>query len=564
MDSMMLGQIEDIGQVMDQITEWVLITDVSGNILYANPQVEKISGYSYEELIGNNPSVLKSELVPRQVYTKLWNTILKGDIYKGTITNRHKDNSLYYLASTIYPIKDKKGNIKYFIAINKDVTSNGELAKQIHTSLHYDGLTGLLNRNSFIEKVSEAKRHSENIAVLAITINKLGLINSRYGFVCGDRVIKEVGSRIKKILCNLCDDYVVSRPEGKVFGVLVTNYKNTSTIVQLIHKIEESMKIPMEIADDQIHISLTFGISTFQKNVEEEIRSDALLTRAQLALSTAKDSSTLYNYEFYTPSMNKQANDLICKENEIHAAYENDEFISYFQPFIDLETGKVSGLEALMRRKTAGGEVITPIQFISLLEDTGLIVEVGYSLTREICIQIRSWLDTYGYCMPISINLSPVQFKDKHFYEKIIKIIEEEGVSPELITFEITESMLIEDINRTVEILERLRLKGFSVSIDDFGTGYSSLSYIQKFKINHIKIDMSFVRNIVESERDQSIVKAIIMMAGGLSVGTIAEGVENIDQLELLKNLGCDIGQGYLWDKPLPADEITAKYFKNI
>ncbi len=553
-------QLNIIKLAFDQITDWIVITDITGTILYINPAVEAVSGYSNIELLGNKPSAFQSELVPREVYTELWETILAGKIYSNIVTNRHKSGTLYYIASVITPIKDETGEIKYFISTGREMSDESEINSQIHNVIHYDALTGLLNRKSFVEEICKSKENCKNIAVVAVTINKLGLINSRFGFLWGDKVIREIGLRIKNFLDGDC---LVSRPEGKVFAILYPDFGNPHKIVQFITKLEEVLKEPILIKAEQIYLSVSFGISTHPSDKVSEIhvKADALLTRAQLALSKAKKSNRLENYEFYTFSMNQQANDQIQKENEIYQAFKNDEFISYFQPFINLETGRVSGAEALMRRKKATGEIVSPIEFIGILEETGLIIEVGFNLIDKICQQIRSWIDQYGLDLPVSINLSPVQFKDELFCQKMMAIVEKYRIPSRLINFEITESILIEDTNRTICLLERLRENGFSVSIDDFGTGYSSLSYIQRFKINRIKIDMSFITNIVTNEADQAIVKAIIMMAEGLNLETLAEGVETADQLAILRDLGADIGQGYYWDKPLSAEEVTLKYF---
>ncbi|NLI90505.1 MAG: EAL domain-containing protein [Epulopiscium sp.] len=548
--------LNNIMETAEQIADWVIVTDICGVILYANPEVENLSGYSKEELIGNKPSKFKSDLVSNDVYEKLWETILRGEPYLNLIVNRHKNGNLFHLANTISPIRNKEGEIKYFISIAKSLNNEGKLKRQIHNAVHNDRLTGLLNRNSFIAEMSLAKLRYKKFAVIAISINKLGLINNKYGFLFGDKVIREVGIIIGE---NTSPNCVLSRVESKVFGLIVPSYESEVQIINMINKIDESLNKPFKIKGEEVYVSVSYGITTYTSDNYEEIKSkdhDLLLTRAQLALSSVKKYNTLQRYEFYTPEMNKRASNIISMESEIYTAYKNDEFISFYQPFIDLTSGEICGLEALMRRQKPTGEIIAPNQFIESLEETGLIIEVGFSLIEKICRQMRNWIDTYGCCPPVSINLSPTQFKDEFFCEKLIAIIEKEKVPTNLITLEITESMLIEDVNRTVCILERLRSHGFTISLDDFGTGYSSLSYIQRFKINTIKVDMSFIRNIRKSQADQAIVKAIIMMAKALDLKTIAEGVETKEQVKIIKDLGCDIGQGFYWDKPMPAKEI--------
>lgn len=552
----MIDILDTIKKTADQIADWIIVTDICGQILYVNPEVEDLSGYSKEELIGNKPSKFKSELVSNDVYKKLWKTILRGEPYLNLIVNRHKNGNLFHLANTISPIRNKDGEITYFISIAKSLNNEGKLKRQIHNAIHNDRLTGLLNRNSFIAEMSLAKLRYKKFAVIAISINKLGLINSKYGFLLGDKIIREVGMIVGE---NTCKNCVLSRVESKVFGLIVPNYENESQIVDMINRIDQSLNKPFKIKGEEVYVSVSYGITTYTSDNYEEIKSkdhDILLTRAQLALSSVKKHNILQRYEFYTPEMNKRARNIISMENEIYIAYKNDEFISYYQPFVDLKSGKICGLEALMRRQKPTGEIIAPNQFIESLEETGLIIEVGFSLIEKICKQMRNWIDSYGYCPPVSINLSPTQFKDEFFCEKLISIIEKEKVPSNLIVFEITESMLIEDVNRTICILERLRSRGFTISLDDFGTGYSSLSYIQRFKINTIKVDMSFIRNITRSQADQAIVEAIIMMAKALDLETIAEGVETKEQVEIIKDLGCDIGQGFYWDKPMPANQI--------
>ena len=554
-----MEQLKIMKMAFQQIKDWVVITNVDGVILYVNNEVENLSGYSKEEIMGHKPSMWKSDLMPQEAYKNLWDTITKGEVYVGVVINRHKDGKVFHLVNTISPIKDNEGEISYFISTAREINHNSVFEEKMHYATRYDTLTGLLSRKSFLDTTYRHIQKQNKFALLVITVNKLSLINSTHGFVWGDKVIKEVGVRIKE---TIGEEFIVSRLEGNMIGILLPDFKNPSKIVQFIQTIQQAMRAPMPIKNEEVYISVAFGVSIYPNDLVAEEDAETLLTRAQLALFQAKNSNGLHNYEFYTFLMNQQANEQLYMESDIYKAYENDEFIPYFQPFIHLDTGQVCGLEALIRRKKSTGEITLPGEFISFLEETGLIVEVGISLIHKICAEMRSWIDHNGRGIPVAINLSPVQFKDTQFFEKMMEIIKHYGIPPCLLTFEITESMLVENIDRTKSLLNKLKSAGFTISIDDFGTGYSSLSYLQEFDIDYLKIDMSFIRDMVANEADETIVRAIIMMSEGLKLETIAEGVETQEQLELLKTLGCGRGQGYYWDAPLPAEQIATKYLK--
>ena len=547
-------ELDIIKLALEQIKTWVVLTDIYGDILYANSVVEDISGYSIGELLGRNPSVLKSDLMPHEIYVELWENVINGKAYKCVFANRHKDGNLYYLASSIYPIKDREGEIKYFLSIGSHMDDEDEFVQQIHEAMHYDRLTGFHNRNSFVEAIYQIREERKDIGILAISIKNMGLINTMHGFVFGDYVIKEVASKIKKVLG---DDGILARIDGKRFGILLIDLNNPYRVIRIIELIEEAFEEPILVKGEELDISLSYGISmgAFDKDIMHR-DAEMLLTNAELALSRAGEGDLAKRYRFYMPSMNQEISERVDRERQINSAFRDDEFIPYFQPIIDITAGKISGLEALMRHRKPTGEIVAAGHFIDILEETGLIVDVGFNLIRKICAQMKRWIDGNGYNLPVSINLSPMQFRDIYFCNKVLDIIGEAGIPPRLINFEITESMLIEDIDRTMSILENMKERGFNVLIDDFGTGYSSLSYIQRLKIDCIKIDMSFLRNIVESNADQTIVKAIVMMSKGLNLQTIAEGIETKEQLDMIIELGCDMGQGYYWSHPLPAEGL--------
>lgn len=544
---------------IEQIQDWLVITDMEGNILYINNQVEKISGYDRSEVIGKNPSIWKSGESSAKIYTKLWETILHDRPYYGVIANRGKDGKIFYLANTISPVKDEYGEIRYFVSTAKDITQNYELKKQLHDVIHYDTLTGLCNKKYFIEKAEKLLGKAKNSAMLVMNIEKISVINNTYGFEYGDQVIKKIGQRIQDTVDKT---YLMGRIEEHTFGVLIPDFKSFSAVITLIKVIESSLKKPFEIEGSQLqelYIEVSTGVGVYPSDASAGAE---LLIRAQTALSKVQSINTSYSYAFYTPQMDEGVEQELLLETEIHKAYENDEFIPYFQPFINIKDGRICGLEALMRRKDSKGEITFPGKFIEKLEQMGLIEKVELRFIRKVCCEISHWIDSGLKVVPVAINLSPLQFRNKNLAREIMAIIDEVGIPKNLITIEITESLLMEDMLMTKEILQQLKDEGFLISLDDFGTGYSSLGYLKEFKADQLKIDMVFIREILKSKGDQAIVKAIIAIARALEMQTVAEGIEQREQLELLAQLGCDLGQGYYWDAALPAQKIARKYLR--
>lgn len=554
---MFLEDFSSVEHVLEQIEDWVVITDTEGIVLYLNAATEKISGYKRKELLGNKLSKIKSNVMPTEIYHNLWSNLLNEESFECVFANKHKDGHLYYIANSIYPIKGEDGKPHCFISLGKEMHEEYDLTKQIHETMHYDRLTGLLNRSSFVENLDQIKWAKHSVTVITIKIGRLGIINKQYGFGHGESSIKEASDRIQEILDK---DIMFSRIDGNVFALSLIDCQNMHTIVSLIKRIEGLFYEPMDIKGQKIYISLAFGVAT-QNIHAERVDGSTLIANAQIALSQVKQINVIDKYEFYTAHMNEELQKRAEAENQIVQGNRNNEFVPFFQPIFDLKTGEVCSLEALVRWEKPSGELVGPGAFIKILEETGLIVEVGYSLIRQIAHFIKGCISAFGYCLPIAINLSPVQFKDKNFEERILAYFESEGIPSNLIIFEITESTFIEDIEFTTELLEKIHEKGFRVAIDDFGTGYSSLAYLQKLKVNTLKIDMSFIENIVKNEGDQVIVNAVIKMAKGLGLHTVAEGIETREQMEIVRTLGGDEGQGFYWDKPMSAQDILV-YFE--
>lgn len=584
-----------LARAMDEIDDWVLISDANGTIRYVNRAVERISGYSRSELVGGSLSKLKSDNLSasqfdvsesaeamlkisaddmkEELVQHLWGGVDQGIAFQGVFANTNKNGQLYYIENKIYALgrsnieeQSAEDEPRLFITIGKELDREDDRTNKIHDALHFDRLTGLLNRSYFLERLSEMCAGAEDgISVVAFKIRNLGLINKQHSFQYGERVIK----RVTEVIEDMLDKQALfGRVHGNVF-VLGLHHDAIQRTIDLVHQIERLFEEELAVKNQPIKVTLIFGIAHCVEQDQgcghaKGSRDVAqLLANAQIALSQVRRINAIDRYAVYHADMGDQLQNRAEIEERIFAGYRNDEFIPYFQPIVDLNEDVIYSCEALIRWKKPTGELISPGEFIPVLEESGMVVEVGYQFVRKVCDFMNETFKNHGFWVPVSINLSSLQFKDPHFEERVLDYIASRNIPPNLVTFEITESTFIEDLGQTSEILEMIKARGHSVSIDDFGTGYSSLAYLQRFKVNTIKIDMSFIRNIVHNEGDQVIANAVLMMARGLGLRTVAEGVEETEQSEIVRKLGTDKGQGYLWSKPLPPEELVQFYQEN-
>jgi len=555
----LVDELKKLKTAIENSGDWILITDKYGTIEYANRAVENISKYNKKEIIGKNPRIFKSNKHDIEFYKNLWNTILSGNIFNAIIINRKKTGELFELHYSITPLKDESGNITHFVATAKDITEQKTLEKQIEYLKYYDSLTGLYNRNFFIEELQRIIKRSEveslRFSVVILDIDKFTSINDTFGYEIGDDILKITGERIVNIVSNEC---IVSRFEADKFGIILTNTENPEDIVTLLEKIRNNLKIPINIKNEDIIITLSMGIAIFPENGNTP---DTLIKNAEIALSKSREEH-MNSYKFFEEDLNIKTSEFVHMQRHLFHALEKNEFVMHYQPYFDATTQKISGIEALLRWYSPKFGIVTPDMFIPYLEETGMIIDVGKWIIQTVCRQIKEWIDK-GYktsIVPVFINLSLAQFLQKDLLEFVGKTIADTGIYPSFLGFEITESTFTQDITYTKYILEILRKKGISLSIDDFGTGYSSLSSLKKIPINNIKIDRSFINELINSPEDASIVITTITMAHNLGLKTIAEGVETEDQCKFLRILRCDMLQGYYFCKPIPASEVE-KFF---
>ncbi len=545
--------MKKLSTAVEKSSDWILITDREGNIEYVNKAFEQMTGYTQEEVIGKNPKILKSGKHDEKVYKEMWDTILSGHTYYGMLINRKKNGELFTIYHTITPLVDDKGNITHFVATSKDITQQQIMEERLNYLAYYDPLTELPNRTLFLDRLNQSIARIEYtkkiVGVLSIDLYRFTLINDAFGSKVGDIVLKTVAERL---VSSVREGDTVARLGSDEFGIVLADVANNEDIIFIVEKIMKTISQPIKADGEEIVITPSIGISINSKDIKD---SQTLIQNADIALTRAKEQGG-NNYQFYTPEMNVRASELIVMERQLITALKNDEFILHYQPYWDINTKKMVGMEALVRWQSKDKGLIPPGKFIPILEETKMIIEVGEWILRTALRRVKEWQDKGYAVVPVSVNLSLIQFRQKDLAEMVRKVIGEISFNTSFLTLEITESAFMQDIEFTSSVLKKFKDIGCSISIDDFGTGYSSLSYLKRFPVDNLKIDISFIRDLTTDPDTASIVSAIIAMAHSLNIKTIAEGVETEEQWKFLRLLKCDVIQGFYLSKPLPSEEV--------
>lgn len=549
--------IEILGHLISSIDTIIVIADSNRRITYINKNASAVIGDISKNIGKNLFDFLGIESSDSHLMNKIDYFLKKDNKFETITCTTNAKNEHIYLDNTLSLI-NYKDNTKYYLAISKDITHTYMLKQQVYRANYFDSLTDLPNQRTFLETVKTymdiVKEENIKFNIILIDISKVSAINNKYGFLVGDYVIQEVGHRISKLL-GFSD--VLAKLKDDIFAVLHVQLTDTHESVMLLDSLAKELKYPIKINKTEIYVDFKAGIVTYPDNQDEE---ETLIDKAQIALTKAKFSNKHIKYMFYTPKIKEEVQSQIKMETEMYEALENDEFDVYYQPFLDINNNTIVGMEALLRRRCSDGTIEFPSTFIPVLEQMKLMDRVGLLVIEKVCIQMRKWIDAGYKLVPVAINLSPVQFENLNLPQNIMIILKKYNIHPQNIILEITENVLIQDINLTKDILNKLRGYGFAIALDDFGTGYSSIGYLKQFKFDHLKIDISFIRGILKNKQDKNIVKAIIAIAKSFKLKTIAEGIEKEEQLKFVFNMGCEMAQGYLWDKPIPAKLIEERY----
>jgi len=546
-------QMRKLSGAVDQIADAVMITDKSGVMEYVNPAFEKMTGFSRAEVIGKTPSILKSDKQHPAFYQRLWKTILRGETFSDVIINRRKNGSLYYEEKTITPQLNSEGEVVHFISTGKDVTERIESQERLHHLAHHDALTGLPNRVLLLDRLNQALTRSlwrsRKIAVMFLDMDRFKVINDTLGHDAGDDLLKLMSERL--LDCVRPGD-TVARLGGDEFAVILNDIARYDDVLPVAKKILETLTQPVHINEHELFITSSIGISMFPNDGGD---SHTLLKKADVAMYRAKEKGK-DNFQFYTSDDDNRAVERLTMETQLRRALVRDEFTLNFQPQLSLVNGEIIGLEALIRWKNKDKENVSPMQFIPILEETGMIIPVGDWVLQKACQQQKAWQEAGFAPHRIAVNLSIRQFQSRGLVKRLEEILSETGLAPEYLELEITENLLIDQIKDTAKLLHELHEMGVFLSIDDFGTGYSSMNYLKRLPFDNLKIDRMFVRDVTNNPDDAAITTAIIDLAHTMKLQVIAEGVETKEQLQFLKGRRCDAMQGFLFCPPIDARSL--------
>lgn len=535
--------------VFETANEAVMITNTHNEIIKVNSAFSDITGYLASEVINQNLTQFKFTSEDKS-YLKNIFTILKNQgSWQGELCSEQKNGEKYLQWLAISTMKDPNNRVEGYVFLFSDITQRKADEQRIWKQANFDSLTGLANRGLFIEhfyrSIERAKRKNKLVALLFIDLDRFKYVNDTFGHAAGDLLLIEAGNRINK---NLRKSDTVARLGGDEFALVLPDIDELHSVEAVVNKLLASLSQPYDLEGKNAFISASIGITIYPENGTD---TETLLRNADSAMYKAKEKGRNASY-FFTHEMDVNAQRRRALEQALHYALKNNELFLNFQPIINFETGEVTSCEALIRWKNSEFGFISPDEFIPLAEDVGLIIPIGEWVLKEACKVAMTWVTTRRETAPsISVNLSSYQFKKQDITQLVKQTLFETGLPASRLTLEITESLLVNDDESTLSQLEQLRALGVSLSIDDFGTGYSSLSYLKKFPINYLKIDKSFVMDLVLDKESRALIEGILSMAKSLQLEVIAEGVETQAQAIFLKSRSCSYGQGYLYSKPL-------------
>ncbi|WP_168204831.1 bifunctional diguanylate cyclase/phosphodiesterase [Noviherbaspirillum sp. UKPF54] len=546
---------------LNSIGDGVITTDIDGKVVYLNPAAEQMCRWTNADAVGQSLDAVARIVDPvsrHAAASTLEATLLGNKVMRrpsSSILIRH-DGTEAAVDDSCAPMHDRDGRVVGAVLVFRDVSAMREMSLRMAYIAQHDALTDLPNRFLLNDRLAQAiglaQRHGTRAALLFVDLDRFKHVNDTLGHATGDRLLQEIARRLR---AGTRDTDTISRHSGDEFVILLQQVSDSIDAARAATQVLKSITEPYFIDEHDIHVSASIGISICP---DDGADGTTVIKHAEAAMYQAKAQGR-NNYQFFTRHINERALRRFALESSLRRAVAREESALHYQPKLCIASGRVIGAEALIRWNNLGSGPVPPAQFIPIAEETGLIIPIGEWVLRHACAQNRTWQDA-GYApIPIAVNVSAVQFRDKNFLEMVARALHETGLEPRYLELELTESVTMQDLELTVSLLEALKKMGVGLSIDDFGTGYSSLSYLKRFPIDTLKIDRSFVQDIATDPDDAAITCAIISMAKSLKQKVIAEGVETPEQFEFLRRQGCDEIQGYYFSEPLAAHDFERK-----
>ena len=546
-------RLKQAAAVYETIGDGIIVTDNEKRIIAVNPAFIEMFGYTREELLGQEPMVIKTLQEDVYFYRQMWDQLLDRDRWSGKLHNQTKDGTVLPIWLTLTVVRNDKGEIENFIGIYTNLQEIMAVQERAEYLAYHDSLTGLPNRAYFdlriVDILEIAHREKRQVAILFLDLDRFKVINDTLGHSVGDGMLIELSRRMEALFDK---DVLFARMGGDEFVITFLVKRGREEVSMVAERILTVIREPVHVHDYYLNTTASIGIALYPDDAQEK---HEIIKYADSAMYAAKEKGK-DTYQFYTKQLSLNVQARLDIEQELLHAIEREELYVCYQPQYSLATKKIVGAEALLRWRSGLLGDVSPDAFISIAEETGMIVKIGYFVFEESCKTFKYWKERGEGIERISVNVSAVQFRESSFVTRIKEILERTEVDADAIEIEITERFIMEYSTANMTVLEDLRKLGCRISIDDFGTGYSSMSYMKQLPLDTVKIDRSFIMELPENTHDAEVSKAIIVLSKSLGYEVVAEGIENEAQENFLREQGCDTGQGYYFSRPLPKDDF--------